>query len=150
MHRIVVRAEAADHHEVRADGYHRRSHSHAISHAAWSLTEDLDVAAIAAFTRTGRTAHLLSRERPHVPIYAFTRSPAVYRRLALWWGVTPAMAQLAAHSEDLIEQMEGSLLERNAVAPGDLLVIVGALPFREGVHTNFIKLHTARRLSHAG
>ncbi len=144
MHRIVARAEAAAHREHLEDE-HRRSHARAISHSARSLAEDLNVAAIAGFTRTGRTAHLLSRERPQVPIYAFTRNPEVYNRLALWWGVTPLMAQLAAHGEALIDQMEATLLARSAVAEGDLLVIVGALPFRQGVHTNFVKLHTARQ-----
>ena len=28
------------------------------------------------------------------------------------------------------------------VAPGDHVVIVGALPFRPGAHTNFVKLHS--------
>ena len=141
MHRIVVRAEAAAPREE-IDDRHRMSHSRAISHAARSLAEDLKVAAIVAFTRTGRTAHLLSQERPRVPIYAFTRNPAVYRRLALWWGVTPILAELPSLSEALIAEMEKMLVARGAVAGGDLLVVVGALPFRQGVHANFVKLHT--------
>ena len=54
----------------------------------------------------------------------------------------PVLAQLPATSEALIRQVETTLLERGAVAPGDLLVVVGSLPFRQGVHTNFVKLHT--------
>ena len=142
MHRIVVRAEAADRREE-LDERQRMNHARAISYAARSLAEDLEVAAIVAFTRTGRTAQLLSQSRPRVPIYAFTQNPVVYRRLALWWGVTPIMGELATDSEALIEEMERALLARGAVAGGDLLVVVGSLPFRQGVHTNFVKLHTA-------
>ncbi|MDP8924376.1 MAG: pyruvate kinase [Chloroflexota bacterium] len=140
MHRIVIRAEAAARREDIEDG-RRMSDSRAISHAARSLAENLNVAAIVAFTRTGRTAHLLSRDRPRVPIYAFTPTPAAYRRLALWWGVTPIMGELPARGEALIEEMEAILLERGAVVGGDRLVIVGGFPFRRGVHANFVKLH---------
>jgi pyruvate kinase len=142
MARIVARAEAAIRREDHDDEHHRMSHAHAISHAARALAEDLKVAAVAAFTRTGRTAELLSQDRPRVPIYAFTPNPTVYRRLALWWGVQPIMGRLAAHSEALVDEMEDALLERRTVAHGDLLVAIGALPFRQGVHTNFLKLHT--------
>jgi len=141
MHRIVVQAEAAAAGREEVEDGHRMSDSRAISHAARSLAENLNVAAIVAFTRTGRAAQLLSRDRPRVPIYAFSPNPASYRRLALWWGVTPIMGTVTAHREPPIEEMEAILLERGAVVGGDRLVIVGALPFRRGVHANFVKLH---------
>ena len=146
MHRIVARAEAADRRDERDRWRGDRqyvSHAHAISLAARALAEDLKVAAIVAFTRTGRSAHLLSQSRPRAPIYAFTPEPAVYRRLALWWGVTPLLlGATAADSLALTEEMERELLGRGAVKRGGLLVVVGSLPFRRGVHTNFVKLHT--------
>ena len=108
------------------------------------------MAAIAAFTRTGRTAELLSQDRPRVPIYASTPELSVYRRLALWWGVTPITADLASNSDELMRDMEHVLLSTGAVAPGDLIVVVGALPFRRGVHTNFVKLHTVGADPRAG
>jgi hypothetical protein len=37
--------------------------------------------------------------------------------------------------------VEQALLAREAVSAGDRLVVVGALPFRQGIHTNFVKLH---------
>src|SRR5918999_485343 len=69
MHRIVVRAEASMPREEPEDRG-RVGQAHAICRAATGLADDLKVAAIAAFTRTGRTAQLLSTERPRVPIYA--------------------------------------------------------------------------------
>ncbi|MDP8923265.1 MAG: pyruvate kinase [Chloroflexota bacterium] len=142
MHRIVCRAERSCPRDDGDEPYVRVSHAHAISRAARSLAENLRVRAIAAFTRSGRTAELLSRDRPRAPIYAFTPNDQVYRRLALWWGVQPIHAPLAPSAEALIQQMEATLLARGSVVPGDLLVVVGSLPFRQGVHTNFVKLHT--------
>jgi pyruvate kinase len=140
MHRIVVKAEATAWREPIEDRG-RVSHAQAICRAATGLAEDLKVSAIAAFTRTGRTGQLLSIERPRVPIYVFTSEPQVYRRLALWWGVTPILEQFSTDSDGMIREIEGSLLARQEIVPGDLVVVVGAIPFRPGAHTNFIKLH---------
>ncbi len=145
MHRVVVRAEAAGGRgpiDERTRDRGRMTHAHAISHAARALSEALDVSAVAAFTRTGRTAELLSQDRPRVPIYAFTPEDRTYRRLALWWGVSPLFGRLATDSETLIEEMERILLDRQSVEGGSLIVAVGSLPFRQGIHTNFVKLHT--------
>jgi pyruvate kinase len=140
MHRIVVRAEATVPHPPPEDRV-RPGHAQAICRAATGLAEDLDVAAIAAFTRTGRTGQLLSIQRPEVPVFVFTSEPTIYQRLALWWGVTPILADLPTDSDDMLHDIESALLERLDVVPGDLLVVVGALPFRTGNHTNFVKLH---------
>ena len=117
------------------------THAHAISRAARSLAEDLDVRAIVGFTRTGRTACLLSQERPSVPILAFTSEPRLARRLALWWGVTPFVCSAAENLDALVLQLEQLVLDAGLVGRGEAVVIVGALPFRAGVHTNFLKLH---------
>jgi pyruvate kinase len=141
MHRIVVRAESTIPRAPPEDRG-RMGHAQAICHAATGLAEDLKVAAIAAFTRTGRTGQLLSIERPPVPIYVFTSEAQVYRRLALWWGVTPILEQFSTDSDGMIREIEGALLARQALVAGDHVVIVGALPFRPGAHTNFVKLHS--------
>lgn len=144
MARIAAAAEAAQPPSAPPGGQ-SISHAHAISRAARGLAEDLEVAAIVAFTRTGRTAELLSRERPRAPILAFTPDERVSRRLALRWGVSPLACGLAPHTDALIEEMERQVLDRRLAGPGQHLVIVGAMPLRRGVHTNFVKLHTIGR-----
>src|SRR5215213_5054174 len=108
MHRIVVRAEESVPRQPDDDRI-RPGHAQAICRAATGLAEDLDVAAIAAFTRTGRTGQLLSIQRPEVPVYVFTTDASVYRRLALWWGVTPILEQFSTDSDGMIREIEGSL-----------------------------------------
>jgi pyruvate kinase len=49
------------------------------------------VAAIATFATTGESARLISRLRPSVPIYAFTSSRALARRLMISYGVEPVV-----------------------------------------------------------
>ncbi|MEX2547649.1 MAG: pyruvate kinase [Chloroflexota bacterium] len=67
-----------------------------------------EVGAIWCFTRSGRTAELLSFTRPSVPIVAFTLSPIIARRLAVRRGVIPMILPAAGKGESLIERMEAA------------------------------------------
>lgn len=144
MARIALAAETAQPPDVRR-GSQRITHSHAICRAARSLAEDLHVSAVVAFTRSGRTAELLAQTRPRAPILALTPDERVYRRLALHWGVLPLTCATAPHVEALIEEMEQQVLRRGLARRGEQVIIVGAMPLKRGVHTNFVKLHAIGR-----
>jgi pyruvate kinase len=101
MARIIGAAEAAEGQIRRrppagsqADERTPLDMARGISQAARSLAEDLEVRVIVGLTRTGRTAQLLSRNRPPVPIVALTPDDRVGRQLALWWGVLPLPVRL--------------------------------------------------------
>jgi pyruvate kinase len=66
-----------------------RDEANALAHAAATLAEDLDAAAIIVPTRTGVSAERLAAFRPRRPILAFSRVPETTRRLHLVWGVRP-------------------------------------------------------------
>jgi pyruvate kinase len=74
--------------------------------AAAAVSGYIDAEAIWCFTRTGRTAEMLSMTRPAIPIVAFTLSPVVARRLAVRRAVTPVVLSGQAKSGTLIERME--------------------------------------------
>jgi pyruvate kinase len=61
----------------------------AISFAACDVAYELDASCIVAHTRTGLTAHRVSKFRSSVPIIALTYSTPVMNRLSLLWGVYP-------------------------------------------------------------
>jgi pyruvate kinase len=96
----------------------------AVTHAARVLAEAIGAVGVAAVTRTGRTAQLLSRERPRLPIYAFSPDAGVCRRLALWWGITAINHPLATN-ERLTDVALGEYLVRTGAArPGARVVVV--------------------------
>src|SRR3972149_1790795 len=70
-----------------------------ITQAARELAHDRNVAGITVFTESGRTAILMSKSRPGVPIYAFTPNVETFRRLNILWGVTPFLVPLATRKE---------------------------------------------------
>ncbi len=61
----------------------------AISAAVSSIARQLNAAAILPLTKTGATAHNVSKFRPATPILAITSEIQVARRLQMVWGVTP-------------------------------------------------------------
>lgn len=114
----------------------------AIVRAARELAEERGVRAVCAFTRTGRTARLMSKERPQAPILAFTPFESVRRYLALAWGVVPCLLEHRASVEEMLAGVEEALKARGLVQPGDQVVVTGGLPVAVQTPTNFIKLHT--------
>ncbi len=112
----------------------------AVAHAAASVSDDAQVAAITCYTETGRTARLLSAERPACPIYAFMPDPVLRRANALLWGVTTLPATPPSDTDDMIEQMDRGLREAGAAGPGDSVVMAAASPSGRTT-TNMLKIH---------
>jgi len=67
----------------------QRDDAYALAHAAATLAEELNAAAIVVPTRTGVSAMRLAAFRPRRPVLAYSRVPEVTRRLQLVWGVRP-------------------------------------------------------------
>ncbi len=114
--------------------------SHAVSMAARTLAERAEAPLIVVFTRTGASARLISRERPGAAIVAYTPFESIYRRLALWWGVTPRRSELLGTTEELIAWVDRRLQAEGLAQPGDDIVIMGGTPIAGRARTNFVKL----------
>ena len=74
--------------------------------------------AITCYTETGRTARLLSAERPSCPVYAFIPDEDVRRANAVLWGVTPLPARTPADTDEMIALMDEGLQALGLAAPG--------------------------------
>ena len=124
-----------------AVGVRHGSEGAAVAHAAASIpTEDLGVTAITCYTETGRTARLLSAERPDVPVYAFVPPADVRRALCLLWGIETLPASVPADTDEMIALMDAGLQERGLAAPGDRVVMAAASPAGRTT-TNMLKIH---------
>src|SRR5579859_6425894 len=140
MVRIALETEAGNS-TARQPQCHQLTQEHAVSHAARALSEEASVKAIVVFTRSGTSAHLISKDRPRRPILAYTPSERVYRQLALWWGVWPYRIEMQGTTEELIAVVEQRLQEDKLVKRGEHVVIMGGLPVASQSRTNFVKLH---------
>ena len=113
-----------------------------MSMAARALAQDKNVAAIAVFTLTGRTALLMSKSRPGVPIRAFTPNRTIYNRMALFWGVSAHLVKQAYSIEEMVAEVDRVLLESNQVQEGQQVVITCGYPVGLMKATNLALLHT--------
>jgi pyruvate kinase len=113
----------------------------AVAHAAAQIAaDDPAVEAIACYTETGRTAGLLSVERPGVPIYAFVPDPAVRRAINVRWGVTALPADVPLDTDGMIALMDAGLRAAGAVRDGASVVMAASSPAGRS-HTNMLKVH---------
>ena len=94
------------------------------AHLAAAATHEIDVAAIVCLTRTGRTAMLLSDERPRAPIVALTADPGVQRWLALYWGVSPHLTDTLPDLPRLLTWAAAALPAAGLAKAGDTVVSV--------------------------
>ena len=115
-----------------------------ITRAARELAQDRAVAAIAVFTRSGRTARLMSKVRPNVPILAFTPDLHTYQYLSMLWGTTPYLIPHAESIEEMISHVDTAVIEGTPVKAGQEIVLIAGFPIHKMVPPNLALLHTVQ------
>jgi pyruvate kinase len=119
------------------EGRRGRMTEDAVAEAAVRTAEAIGAGAIVVPTHSGRTAHLVSRLRPTVPILALSRLESTRRRLALAWGVQTDEAPPKLSLEQLRRLAESAARHRYALARGRPLVMTAGYPV-EGRPTNLV------------
>ncbi|XP_050372084.1 pyruvate kinase isozyme A, chloroplastic [Argentina anserina] len=92
--------------------------------SAAKMANTLEVDALFVFTKTGHMASLLSRCRPDCPIFAFTNTTSVRRRLNLQWGLIPFRVSFSDDMESNLHKTFSLLKARNLIKSGDLVIAV--------------------------
>uniref|UniRef100_A0A7C8YDB3 Pyruvate kinase n=1 Tax=Opuntia streptacantha TaxID=393608 RepID=A0A7C8YDB3_OPUST len=98
--------------------------SEEICNCAAKMANNLEVDAIFVYTKTGHMASLLSRCRPDCPIFAFTTTPSMRRRLNLQWGLIPFRLNFSDDMESNLNKTFALLKARGMVKTGDLVISV--------------------------
>lgn len=123
-----------------------RSFSSTIADAATSAAREFGLKALAVYTESGKSAALMSAQRPQPPIVAFTRHDVVLRRLALFWGVWPCHGEWVQGVHGVVEQAERVLVSMGRAAPGDPIGITFGMRLAdEPFQTNMLKLWKVRQ-----
>ncbi|ONM51733.1 Pyruvate kinase [Zea mays] len=96
--------------------------SEEICNSAAKMANGLGVDAVFVFTKTGHMASLLSRCRPDCPVFAFTTSTSVRRRLNLQWGLIPFRLAFSDDMESNLNRTFSLLKARGMIQSGDLVI----------------------------
>ena len=143
MDRIVRSAEAnfSEWGHYRAPDASTGDDEASITRAASELAHDLNVAAVSVFTRTGRTALLMSKARSRVPILAFTPLKHSYWRMSLFWGVNSYLTPLAATLREMVNYADAKLMAYHWAEKGQQVVVVCGFPVNNVRPSNMALLH---------
>lgn len=113
----------------------------AISHGTCSMAIDTNAKAIVACSLSGMTARMVSRFRPPVDIIGLTTDERTWRKLAMSWGIQPAICEMFTSTEVLFYTAK-KIAERDLdLNTGDRIVITGGATGESGA-TNVIKVES--------
>ncbi|MDI2126250.1 pyruvate kinase [Yinghuangia seranimata] len=118
-----------------------RTQGGVIASAAAEIGERLGAKYLVAFTQSGDTARRLSRYRPMIPTLAFTPEQSVRSQLSLTWGVETFLGELCEHTDEMVRQVDASLLNIGRCKPGDVVIITAGSPPGVPGSTNMIRVH---------
>ncbi|MEU5865787.1 MULTISPECIES: pyruvate kinase [unclassified Nonomuraea] len=150
MDRIACAAEVSSLHATHTLERMPETTGGAIARAAAEVGAIVGAKALIAFTMSGETARRLARYRSPIPLLAFTSAPHVRGQLSLTWGVETFHVPFVHHTDDMVRQVEASLLSLGRLEKGDKVVIVAGSPPGTPGSTNALRVHTiGSAVSHA-
>lgn len=115
-----------------------------IGSAAVQAAYSLQAKAILTPTKSGYTAQMISKYRPHTPIIATTSEQSVMRQLALVWGVHPFFTAQTQTTDEVIEQALRNAKEQQLIALQDIIIITAGVPVNERGTTNLLKIEVVK------
>ena len=141
MSRIIQRTEEGGLERIRPLKHEPRTKGGAITKAAVEVGAIVGAKFLVAFTQSGDSARRMSRLRSPIPILALTPDHGTYNRLALTWGVEPMITPVVSHTDEMVKQVDGLLLESKRTTVGDLVMIVAGSPPGIPGSTNAMRVH---------
>ncbi len=112
----------------------------AISHSTCGMAIDIGAKAVVACSLSGMTARMVSRFRSPVDIIGLTTNEHTWRKLALSWGVIPAMCEEFTSTDVLFYTAKKIVKATLGLSKGDKIVITGGDTTGKSGTTNLIKI----------
>jgi len=141
MARIIASTEDHGLARMAAIDWQPRTRGGVIAKAAAEVADRIGARYLVAFTQSGDSARRLSRYRGPIPTLAFTPIPVVRSQLALSWGVETFLGEFVEHTDEMVHQVDESLLRIGRVEEGDLVVIIAGSPPGIPGSTNALRIH---------
>jgi pyruvate kinase len=114
----------------------------AISAAARTIAETLNVPVIVCYTGSGSTGARVARQRPSMPILALTPIIETARRLTLTWGTHPVLVEDAKTLDDMMSQAGEIAYREEFAKTGERIIITAGVPIGAPGTTNMLRIAT--------
>lgn len=112
----------------------------AIVSAAREIAETTEVAAICAFSQSGKTVSLVARERPRVPIIALSPIETVVRRMCLTWGTHCVITPRLHRFKEAVLNGTRAARDWEFADETQLVVVMAGVPFNIPGTTNILRI----------
>ena len=126
----------------RETNFEIRSNTDAVSHATCEMAIDVGAKAIVVSSISGKTVRMVARFRGPTDILGVTTSEKVWYKLALSWGVTPAITGRFEHTTPMFNNALNLAKVAFNLKAGDHVVLTGGTAGAKVASTNLIKLET--------
>ncbi|MGH6865774.1 MAG: pyruvate kinase [Methyloceanibacter sp.] len=131
LYEAIVHAQRIDAEATGAD---------AISAAARTVAETLNLTAIVCYTASGATSLRAARERPHQPILALTPIPATARKLAIVWGLHCVLTDDPIDLDDMVAKASRIAYQEGFALPGQRVIVSAGVPLGTPGATNMLRI----------
>ena len=118
--------------------------ANAIAHATVTTAHDLNARAIITVTKTGATARLISKYRPHAPIISCTTDEKIQRQMNMSWGVTPLIIEEKTNSDELFQLAVDTAQKAGFITKGDTVVLTAGVPLGISGNTNLMRVEVVK------
>ncbi|MEE1087179.1 MAG: pyruvate kinase [Schaedlerella sp.] len=112
----------------RAGSHLKSGISSAIGYSAIMAAENLEAKCIVTPTVSGSTARVISNLRPRQEIVAVTPNDRAYRRMSIFWGVTPLKSLGFDTTEDICNGSIELARVKGFVETGDIAILLAGIP----------------------
>ena len=96
---------------------------------------------LAVFTQSGKTALLMSKVRPRVPILALSPEERTLALVNLYWGVQPMHIPYVDSLEKMVKKVDDALLKLTQITNGQQIVLISGFPVGSMHLPNLALLH---------
>lgn len=121
--------------------YSDQTAADAISAAAASIAETLNLKAIICYTATGTTGLRVARQRPSQPILVLTPVEKTSRRLNLVWGLHCVKTEDPANVGEMVGGAEAVARSEGYASDGDRVIVCAGVPFGRPGTTNMLRIY---------
>lgn len=140
MSRVACRVEKEINHQAVLQNSHLtpKTITDSFSYAAVNRSHEIGASAIVALSKSGETARMVARYRPHKPVIVLTPDEKTYNQLALSYGCYSVHCPQFSTLPAVVKKAKDILKKEELVKTGDIVVIVAGIPFGYSGGTNLL------------
>lgn len=122
------------------DDSRKDSTTDVVAHAAVQIASGLRARAILTTSTSGMTPRMVSKYRPHIPVYCACWNERIQRQLAIVRGVQALVIDAPLTTDDAIRNTVNAFLRNKSIKVGDTVVVTAGVPVGQPGKTNLIEV----------